>query len=710
MRVRFATVLTAIISLSACGEKHPDATAATALPSQPVIASAVDAQSSGVSAATAIGSSNVCATWQQRPIDTMASFNAPEAVASDGRYLYVADTGNNLIRKIEIATGLVSTLAGSGKEGYAEGVGISASFKKLKGVATDGKYLYVADSFNLRIRKIELATGVVSTLAGSGKAGAAEGIGVAAEFNYPRDVAIAGNNLYVADFDNYKIRKIELATGTVSTLYGVPVGPGSASLFGRPTRLTTDGSSIFVLEERRIRKIDIATAQISTISTELTWPSGIAIEGQYLYVADEFFNSVTKVEIATGRMTAVAGPGVQDTQGEDDGIGAAAKFSKPSGMVAVGGQLYVADRQNNKIRKIEISTGQVTTLAGTRELGATDGAGAAFYPPSAGIVTDGSKLYVADEVSSIIREIDLVSGVVKILAGSGKAAAEDGIGAAASFGYPRGMTIAGDAMFVADYANHLVRKVEFATGKVTTLAGSGKQGKVDGIGTAASFNYPRSIVSDGAHLYVADYDNHSIRKIEIATGKITTLAGSGKEGAKDATGAAATFNNPRGIAIDGGNLYVADTYNHTIRKIDIATGKVNTLAGSGNEGAADDTGKAASFNYPQTIAVNDGNLYVADYGNNAIRKVVIATGAVTTLAGSGKAGAKDGTGTGASFNQPEGITTDGKNLYVADSGYHTVRKIELATGIVTTLVAANCSTIAGPASGSVSPQESTTPR
>ena len=194
-------------------------------------------------------------------------------------------------------------------------------------------------------------------------------------------------------------------------------------------------------------------------------------------------------------------------------------------------------------------------------------------------------------------------------------------------------------MFVADYANHLVRKVELATAKVTTLAGSGKQGKVDGIGTAASFNYPRSIASDGTHLYVADYDNHTIRKIEIVTGKVTTLAGSGKEGAKDGVGTAASFQNPRGIVIDGGNLYVADTYNHTLRKIEIVTGRVTTLAGSGSKGAADDTGKAASFSYPQTIAINDGNLYVADYGNNAIRKVVIATGAVTTLAGSGKAGA-----------------------------------------------------------------------
>jgi hypothetical protein len=203
---------------------------------------------------------------------------------------------------------------------------------------------------------------------------------------------------------------------------------------------------------------------------------------------------------------------------------------------------------------------------------------------------------------------------------------------------------------------------------VSTLAGS-----------AANFYNPSSITTDGTNLYVADTYNCTIRKIVISTGAVTTLAGSeGVYGSADGTGSAASFSAPRGITTDGTNLYVADTFSSTIRKIVISTGAVTTLAGTaGVYGSADGTGSAANFNNPFGITTDGTNLYVADTYNNTIRKIVISTGAVTTLAGTaGVYGSADGTGSAANFNTPFGITTDGTNLYVADTYNNTIRKIQ----------------------------------
>ncbi|SVC59026.1 uncharacterized protein METZ01_LOCUS311880, partial [marine metagenome] len=217
--------------------------------------------------------------------------------------------------------------------------------------------------------------------------------------------------------------------------------------------------------------------------------------------------------------------------------------------------------------------------------------------------------------------------------------------------------------------------------------GSGSTGSTNATGTSASFNYPRDITTDGTNLYVADYNNHTIRKIVISTGAVTTLAGSaGSSGSTNATGTSARFKYPRGITTDGTNLYVADADNHLIRKIVISTGAVTTLAGSGSSGSTDGTGTSAKFNSPRGITTDGQNLYVGDYSNNKIRKIVISTGAVTTLAGSGSSGSTDGTGTSASFYNPSGITSYGTNLYVGDYSNHKIRKIALR-GTVTADVA-----------------------
>jgi len=320
----------------------------------------------------------------------------------------------------------------------------------------------------------------------------------------------------------------------------------------------------------------------------------------------------------------------------------------------------------------------VTTLAGQSDNGSTDATGtsASFNYPK-GITTDGTNLYVADYSNHRIRKIVISTGVVTTLAGSTSnySGSTDATGTSASFYFPQGITTDGTNLYVADRYNHRIRKIVISTGVVTTLAGS-SQGSTDATGTSASFYFPVGITTDGTNLYVADFNNHRIRKIVISTGVVTTLAGSTSNysGSTDATGTSARFNYPRAITTDGTNLYVADRKNDRIRKIVISTGVVTTLAGS-SQGYTDDTGTSARFYLPRGITTDGTNLYVADTNNHKIRKIVISTGVVTTLAGS-SSGSTDDTGTSARFQFPQGITTDGTNLYVSDTYNHRIRKIE----------------------------------
>lgn len=284
----------------------------------------------------------------------------------------------------------------------------------------------------------------------------------------------------------------------------------------------------------------------------------------------------------------------------------------------------------------------------------------------------------------------LLDGIVSTFVGTaGFSGTADGTGAVARFFQPRGLCTDGTNLYIADGGNHSIRKIVIATGFVTTLAGtSGSSGTSDGTGAIARFNTPFGITCDTSNIYVADTQNHTIRKVVIATGEVTTLAGSaGISGTTDATGGTARFNTPTGLTTDGTNLYVADFNNHTIRKIIISSGAVTTLAGSaGSSGSTDASGSSALFNTPRGITTDATNLFVTDQSNHTIRKIVIADASVTTLAGSsGSSGTADGTGSVARFNTPVGITTDGVNLYVTDSNNFTVRQIVASSGVVTTL-------------------------
>ncbi|EOD20495.1 hypothetical protein EMIHUDRAFT_208373 [Emiliania huxleyi CCMP1516] len=234
----------------------------------------------------------------------------------------------------------------------------------------------------------------------------------------------------------------------------------------------------------------------------------------------------------------------------------------------------------------------------------------------------------------------------------------------------------GSAVFVADFSNHEIRRVEVATGAVTTLAGSGEEGAADGVGDAAEFDSPYGVAlsSDASALFVADSSNHKIRRVEVATGAVTTLAGSGESGDADGVGDAAQFCSPLGLAIspDGSALFVADYSNNKIRRVEVATGAVTTLAGSGEDGGADGVGDAAQFCYPHGISISPdgGALFVADVDNHKIRRVEVATGEVTTLAGSGTRGSTDGVGDASELNGPVevALSPDGSTLLVGSNG------------------------------------------
>lgn len=290
------------------------------------------------------------------------------------------------------------------------------------------------------------------------------------------------------------------------------------------------------------------------------------------------------------------------------------------------------------------------------------------------------------------------TGTVAIFAGSGSFGSGNGTGAGATFSYPTGLAtdVTGN-VYVADQANNQIRKIT-AAGAVTTLSGTLLPGTTNAtaIGAAAAYNNPSGVALDATNnVYIADFLNNQIRKITVSTGAVTTFAGATGTGTTNAAGTAARFNGPAGIAADAvGNIYVADFNNNQIRKI-TAAGVVSLLAGS-TAGNVNGAGAAAKFNGPRGVAVDaTGNVYVADANNNVIRKVAV-DGTVTTFAGTGAIGNADGAGTAATFYHPAGVAVDAAgNVYVADTDNNLVRKITPA-GVVSSLAGSGYLTLITP--------------
>jgi len=577
---------------------------------------------------------------------TPAKFSEPFGVAVDSAgNVYVADTNNNAIRKIT-AAGTVTTLAGGNGMGTTDGAGSVAKFSEPHGVALDTSgNVYVTDYMNHSIRKIT-AAGVVTTLAGSaGNSGFSNGSGTAASFKSLQGIAVdSGGNIYVADAGNKAIRKIT-PSGTVTTFAG-----GSTESFGDPRGVAVDSAgNLYVADygANVVKKVTSAgvistyagtaptrgTSDGTTTTALFNAPSSVAVDGaNNVYVADTLNNTVRKIT-SGGTVTTLAG--LAGRSGSVDGNGTVARFEDPYAIAADGaGNLYVADATDHSIRKIT-ADGTVTTLAGKAgTFGSSDGSGvAALFNGPLGIAADSAgNVYVADTGNAIVRKIT-PAGVVSTLAGAaGQGGSLDATGSAARFSSPYGITVdSSGTVYVVD-STAVVRKIT-AAGVVTTLAGiSGTNGFTDGTGTAARFSVPFDIAVDGSgNLYVSDHGNHAVRKITSA-GVVTTLAGSGSPGKTDATGSAASFKFPSGIAADSaGNVYLADTDNQVIRKI-TAAGIVTTIAGTGALGSADGTGTTASFYNPKDVAVDsNGNLYVVDRGNHTIRKGSLSSSASQSI-------------------------------------------------------------------------------
>ena len=556
---------------------------------------------------------------------------------------FVADTKNHVIRKVD-AAGRVTTFAGAfGVAGSADGTGAAARFNLPSGIVADGTTLYVCDTGNHTIRKIVSTSGLVTTVAGTpGVPGAVDNtLPGNVLFSSPRGITSdGGTTLYVADTGNHKIRKVISASGATSTFAGS----------GTPGFVDNTGTTASFLS-----------------------PEGITFDGSSFFVADTGNHAIRKITpVGTvGEVTTLAGNGTSGFL--DNAAGGSARFSSPVSLVKIGSNLIVSDSGNHALRQVEPS-GFVTTLAGLPQVpGFSDGAGsAARFNGLKGIaVQEGvtSLFYVADTGNHVIRQVTVGGAVVTAAGNPPRAGLINSTGESARFDAPAGVAVIGNDLFVSDTGNDTVRKVT-ASGLVTSLTGN-------------VFNGPRGIVAVGTDLYVADSGNHAIRKVTSA-GVVTTIAGSdsGVEGFANGTGTAARFRMPKGVATDGSFLYVADTGNHAIRKINIGSGAVTTVAGDGTPGLPTDT--PSRFQSPEGIAFLGGNVYVADTGNHAVQKVTPA-GVVTNFAGSssGESGSVDGTGTAARFHTPRGIAGVDPFLYVADTGNHTVRRISTSRKVDT---------------------------
>lgn len=628
-----------------------------------------------------------------------AYFDFPEDVDIDtsGNF-YVADTYNNVIRTIN-TSGIVSTLAGTGSYGDTTGAASSAEFALPRGVsvASDGA-VYVADTANNKIKKI--SGGTVTTLVSSGLSGP-EGVEVYGStvyimdtgnsaiksvstsggsvtlvsdgVNHPKKAAISsdGSTLYVADSGSYRVLAVNTGNGTASVIAGSGTagyaeGTGASAQFNNVWGVTLDGAMLFVSDGNGIndyiRKIDLSTNTTSLFAEDgsmasINFPSGLKVYDGYVYVANAGIGTIHRFRTTlSGDEEIYAGA---ERFGNRNGAASTALFGRPYDLVMTANRQYLYVADNNKIRRITRATGEVAQVIGSSVDNYREGdddpahySGPVRFSTIQGITVNsgGNRLYVVDRWNNRIRGINVDSALPYsyLISGAGNI---NSTGATVN-GYQEGVKCAD----------------QYATG----------------VSGCAYFQAPSGIVIDptDTYLYVTDTGNNRIRRVRITDGQTTLVAGSGVAGYANGTGAAAQFNRPFGITIDstGTNLYVADSNNSAIRKIVIATGQVTTVAGSGSAGYREAIGTQAVFSYPEYIKMgSDGLLYVADTGSMHIRLIDPSTGLTKLVAGSGDRGFTNGTRTAAEFNNPKGVWPDvaGNALYVADTWNDTIRRVNI---------------------------------
>ena len=597
-----------------------------------------------------------------------ASIGSPAGVAADtaGNVYF---TGLNCLFKIG-ANGVLSRVAGNARAGYSGdgGPAASAQLNAPAGLAVDTSgNVYIADVQNARVRDVS-AAGTISTVAGIGLSGYSGDGGPAggARLGLPAAVAVDSvGDLYIADWGNAVVRKVS-AAGTIITI----AGNGSPGYSG-------DGGP--------------------AVNAQLNEPRGVAVDSSgNLYIADTGNRVIRRVS-AGGTITTIAGNGTFGYSG-DGGPASDAEITSAIGIaVDAGGNLYIADIYNQRIRKVS-AAGIITTIAGDGLFGFSgDGgpAASAHLGSPAGVALDASgNLYIADSYNYRIRKVS-AAGIITTVAGNGfnNYSGDGGAAANAQLSEPEGVAVDGAGnVYIADPANQRVRKVS-ADGVITPVAGAGSAGYSGDGGPAASAQlyHPIGIALDASgNLYIADALNSVIRAVSVA-GAITTVAGNGTAGFSGDGGSAASAQlfRPNGVAVDAaGNLYIADTNNNRIRKVS-AEGIITTIAGGSAFGYSGDGDPAydALLNAPSGVAVDArGNLYIADTGNGQIRKIspagIIST-VPTALApeiGSGLPGPP--------LTEPTSVAVDAAgNLYIAEQEFDRIRKVS-ASGDVT-IVAGN---------------------
>jgi ribosomal protein L6P/L9E len=404
-------------------------------------------------------------------------------------------------------------------------------------------------------------------------------------------------------------------TGISTTIAGI----GYEIIIQGTNFSNTAGANSVTINGIAATVVSVSPTQLLIVATNASGTGKIAVTANGNTVISSFDITIKNLSVTT-----LAGNG---GQGALDGQALSSNFNSPWGVALdANGNMYIADSYNNKIRKLT-AAGVVSTFAGTGALGNNDGAAATatFNLPFGIVVDKNGNVYVSDIGSDNIRKIT-PGAVVSTFAGStvGATGSADGLGTSATFKDPLGLAIDADNnLYVADAANNEIREIA-PDGTVTTLAGNGVAGATNGTTTTATFNSPLSVAVDaGKNVYVTEQNNFDVREISSA-GEITTVAGSGVAGSQDGIGTAASFNYPVGIVSDGsGNLYVTDNGYGTIRII-TSTGEVATLAGNGSQTSSDGSGFGAGFNDPLGIAIDtQGTLYVVDNGSNKIRKITV---------------------------------------------------------------------------------------
>ncbi len=635
---------------------------------------------------------------------TSAFFDFPEdLVRSSGGEWFVADTYNNVIRKIN-TSGIVSTFAGSGSFGSADGAAGTAQFALPRGItiATDGT-IYVADTDNSRIRKIT-STGTVSTIVSSGLS-KPYGVKVYGSYVYiadsgnnsikrvstsggslttltsslsdpsRMDISVDGTKLYVADNGNHRVVSVSTSNGAIEVIAGSGIagykeGVGSSAQFENVWGVKLNGNDLYVSDHDnwtidRIRKINISTKLTSliyqdTTQTQMIYPAGLEYYAGYVYTVNAGLGTIHYFNVNNGADNGLfAG---SDRFGNRNGNISTALFGRPYDLVRThdGNYLYVAE--NNKIRKVDINNQTVQTVSHVigssvdnyRGEGTDEDALAVRFSTIQGITINstGTRLYVADRWNNRIRGINLTASPISSFLVSG--AGLINTTGSDSNGYAEGTRCS------------------------ETIQTTGVSG-------CSYFKSPTGIVisPDNQYLYVSDTGNNRIRKVRISDGQTWLIAGSGTAGYTNGSGANAQFNRPFGLAIDasGSNLYVADSYNHVIRKINLSNNEVTTLVGAGSAGYREAIGTSAYLSYPVNLAMgSDGILFFSDSGSFRVRQVNVNTGLTKLVAGSGIRGFKTGSSETAQFNSLGGLSVDSTNniLYLADGWNDTIFQIDIA--------------------------------